>query len=165
MGDRLVWAGGAAPSYIFTGSPAVFCGGGHRLSGQKIVRSGNQLQFSSGIQGNITFQGEVFTLRADRAEIIQGDNTAQGASIKEVRLLGRVECSAKTYRFASKEATIAFENNQPRRIIASGGTSLQGSLGGGTGEAIELVFEQGSNQPSINWSGQVRGKVEVPFGR
>jgi hypothetical protein len=82
-----------------------------------------------------------------------------------VRLLGRIECSAKTYRFASREASITFENNQPRRILASGGTSLQGSLGGGAGDAIELIFEQGSNQPSVKWSGQVRGKIEVPFGR
>jgi hypothetical protein len=166
VGDRLVWAGGEAPSYIFTGSPSVFTGAGHRLSGQKIVHSGDKLQFPSGIQGTITFQGETFTLRADRAEITQGgDAASRGVSIEEVRLRGRVECSAKSYRFASREATITFENNQPKRILASGGTSLQGSLGGGAGDSIEIVFEQGSAQPSINWLGQVRGKVDVPLGR
>jgi lipopolysaccharide export system protein LptA len=168
QGDRLVWSDRPLPSYIFTGNPVVLSGDAHRLSGKIIIHSNNQLQFTSGIQGNITFQGEMFTLRADNAVIIRDDNIAPEGTevlIKEVRLVGRVECSAKSYRFSSKEASITFENNQPRRILASGGTSLQGSLGSGVGDSIELIFEQGSDHPNINWSGQVRGKIGVSLGR
>jgi hypothetical protein len=167
-GDRLVWDESPEPVYTFTGKPAVLIGLERRLSGEKIIRKNNQLQFPQGIQGSLNMQGETLTLRADRADIIGGDNmgsSVSGISIKEARLAGRVECLTENYRFSAQEAIITFDNNQPSKIIAKGKTSLQGSLGSGVGEYLELTFEKGKKQPHINWSGQVRGKFEAPFDK
>jgi hypothetical protein len=166
-GDSLVWDERPEPTYTFMGHPAVLTGLDRRFSGEKIVHSNNQLQFPSGIRGSLNFQGETFTLRAGNAEIIGNSPTAgrTGASVKEVRLMGSVECSTQSYRFSAKEANIVFDGSQIKRITARGGTSLQGSLGSGFGDVLELAFEPGKSQPRATWSGQVRGEVEVPLGR
>jgi hypothetical protein len=172
-GNRLVWNERPEPVSIFTGNPAVLTGIAHRFAGEKIIHTGDKLQFTSGIQGNINYQGETFTIRADNAEVLgksngNGSNASvgrSGISLREIRLRGRVECSAQNYRFSSREATIAFENNRPVKIMAKGRTLLQGSLGSGSGESMELVFEQGNNQPKVSWSGQVRGEIEVFLDR
>jgi len=166
-GNRMVWEEKPDPAYTFTGNPAILTNTERRLSGDVIFQTGNQLIFPSGIQGSITFKGETFTLRADRAEII-GDGTSQGThsiSLSEIRLSGRVECSAPDYRFSSRDASIKFDGDRPRHIEAKGGISLQGSLGSGFGDTLELFFENGWRQPNINWSGGVRGKVEVSIDR
>ena len=167
-GNRLIWYEKPEPVYIFTGNPVVITGLDRRFSGEKIIHTGNQLQFPSGIHGNFNFRGETFTLRADSAEIIGNENIGSGGTnvpIKEVRLIGRVECSAQSYRFSSKEATIVFDGNRPRQITARGDASLHGSLGSGFGDTFELTFEQGRSQPLISWFGRVRGKVEVSLDR
>ncbi|MDR2697300.1 MAG: hypothetical protein LBB40_02360 [Holophagales bacterium] len=167
-GDRLIWDESPEPVYTFTGNPTVLVGIDRRLAGEKIVHKNNQLQFPNGVQGSLNFQGETFTLKADNAVIIGNENIAPGTSatlVREVRLTGRVECSAQGYRFSSKEANIIFENNRPKQITAKGDASLHGSLGSGSGDILELTFEQGKSKPLINWSGRVRGKTEVPFER
>jgi hypothetical protein len=166
-GDSLVWDETPEPTYTFMGNPAVLTGLDRRFSGEKIVHSNNQLQFPSGIRGSFNYQGETFTLRAANAEITGNSPAAgrTGASIKEVLLTGSVECLAQSYRFSSKEAVIFFDGNQLKRITAKGGTSLQGSLGSGFGDVLELTFEQGKSQPLVTWSGQVRGEVEVSLGK
>ncbi|MDR0498700.1 MAG: hypothetical protein LBH03_03050 [Holophagales bacterium] len=167
-GDSLIWNEFPESVYTFTGKPTVLIGLDRRLAGEKIVHIGNQLQFPSGIQGSFNFQGETFTLKADNAIFVGDENIVSGASaksIKEVRLMGSVEYSAKSYKFSSKEAIITLENNRLKQITAKGGVSLQGNLGSGIGDILELTFEQGRNQPFINWSGRARGKVEVYFDR
>jgi len=167
QGDSLVWDEMPEPTYTFAGNPAVMMGLDRRFAGEKIVYSSNQLQFPQGIRGSFSFQGDTFSLRAAKAGIIGNDTASgkMGASIKEVRLLGGVECSAQRYRFSSKEAIIAFDGNQLKRITAKGGASLHGSMGDGTGDVLELTFEPGRSQPLVTWSGQVRGNVEVPLDR
>ena len=163
-GDRLVWDEIPESVYTFIGHPAVLIGLDRRLSGEKIIHMSNQLQFPSGIQGSLNFNGETFILKADRAEIIGDDNTGSSRaaiSIREVRLVGRVECAGQNYKFSSKEARIAFDKNRLRQITAKGGVSLHGSLGNGFGDTFELIFEEGKNQPVVNWSGRVRGNIEV----
>ena len=161
-GNSLIWNESPESIYTFTGNPAVLTGLERRLSGEKIIRKNNQLQFPLGIQGSLNIQGETFGLRADRAEVVGNDNIN---SIKEAHLIGRVECLTETYRFSAQEAIITFDNNRISKIIAKGEASLQGSLGSGVGEFLELNFEQGKSRPRINWSGQVRGKIEAPFGK
>jgi hypothetical protein len=166
-GDSLVWDERPEPNYTFIGNPAVLTGLDRRFSGERIVHSNNQLQFPSGIRGSFNFQGETFTLRAANAEMI-GNSPVAGsgnATIKEVRLTGNVECSAQSYRFSSKETVILFDGNRLKRITAKGGASLQGSLGSGFGDVLELSFEQGKSLPLLTWTGQVRGVVEVSLGR
>jgi hypothetical protein len=161
----LIWNEFPESTYTFTGKPANLAGLDRRLSGETIIHSNNRLYFPSGIQGNLNFQGETLTLRADNAEIIGDDVNSEffNTSIKELRLKGRVECSAQAYRFSSKETQISLKNNRIERIIAFGGTRLHGSLGSGMGDTLELVFQPGENQPVVSWTGKVRGKVEVPF--
>jgi hypothetical protein len=167
-GGRLIWDESPEPVYTFIGTPAVLVGLDRRLAGEKIVHKSNQLQFPNGVQGSLNFQGETFTLKADNAVIIGNDNIGSGrsaVSVKEVRLAGRVECSAESYRFSSEEAIITFQNNRLKQITAKRSASLQGSLGSGIGDIMELTFEQGTSKPIISWSGRVRGKAEVPFER
>jgi len=167
-GDRLVWSENPEFIYTFTGHPAVLIGLDRRLSGEKIIHTSNQLQFPSGIQGNFNFNGETFSVKADKAEIIGDENIGSGrsvTSIKELRLSGRVECVGQNYNFSSREARITLDNNRLRRITATGGVSLYGSLGSGFGDDFELIFEEGKNQPIVNWSGRVRGRIEVPLER
>ena len=167
-GNTLIWDDSPEPVYTFTGNPAVLVGLDRRLAGEKIVHKSNQLQFPNGVQGSMNFQGETFTLKADNAVIIGNDTNASDKSaalVKEVRLMGRVECSAQSYRFFSEEAIIKFDNNRPKQIMAKRGVSLQGGLGSGIGDILELTFEQGKSKPIINWSGRVRGKAEVAFER
>jgi hypothetical protein len=166
-GDGLVWDEAPAPAYTFTGNPAVLASLDRRFSGERIVYSNDRLQFPAGIRGSLNFQGETFTLRAANAEMI-GSGPASGkggVSIGEVRLTGSVECSGQGYRFSSKEAIILFDGDQLKRITAKGGASLQGSLGAGSGDTLELTFVQGKSQPQVTWTGQVRGVVEVSLDR
>ena len=167
QGNRLTWTEKPDSVYTLTGNPATMAGPGRRLSGNVISRYDDQLQFPSGIQGSITFRGETFTLSANRAEIIRNNAypAERGISLSEIRLSGRVECSAPGYRFSSREVRIVFEDDRPRQLTASGGISLQGSIGSGFGDTIELVFDQGWGQPRINWSGRVQGNAEVSVGR
>ena len=171
QGDSLTWDGAIEPTYTFIGKPVVLFGLGRRLTGEKIIQKGNRLIFSSGIQGNITFQGEAFTLRADRAEMIGPENAAPKVArtadfrLTEVKLSGRVECSGQGYRFSSREALITFDGNRPAKIVAKGEATLQGSVGSGSGETMELIFQRGETMPRIQWAGSVRGKHEVPIGR
>jgi hypothetical protein len=123
------------------------------------------------VQGNITFQGEAFSLRADRAEMVgtekDGAKGSQAADLRltEIALYGRVECSGQGYRFSSNEALIVFDGNRPTRVLAKGRAALQGSAGSGVGDALEILFEPGKAMPRIQWVGGVRGKHEVPLGR
>jgi hypothetical protein len=167
MGDRLHMAESQEPTYTFTGRPAVLVGFDRRLQGAKIIRRGHLLLFPNGFQGHLNYRGETMTLRADTAEISSpSDLIGTGHEIKEARLSGRVEGSAQGVKFSSKEATITFDSgNQPRLIVAKGGTALHGSLGSGFGETLELAFEPGKSQPTLSWTGHVRGKIEVDLER
>jgi len=167
-GNSMIWDDSPEPVYTFIGTPAVLVGIDRRLAGEKIVHKNNQLQFPNGVQGSMNFQGETFTLKADNAVIIGSESNVSGRAgtlVKEVRLLGRVECSAQSFRFSSEEAIITFENNRPKQITAKRYASLQGSLGNGVGDVLELKFEQGKSKPLINWTGRVRGKADVVIGQ
>jgi len=171
QGDSLTWDGADEPTYIFLGKPVVLFGLGRRLTGEKIVQKGNSLLFPSGMQGNIAFQGEAFTLRADRVEIIGPPNAAPRVTksadfrLSEIKLFGRVECSGQGYRFSSREALITFDGNRPAKVVAKGDATLQGNAGSGSGDTMELIFQRGETMPRVQWAGNVRGNHEVPIGR
>ncbi|MCL1892820.1 MAG: hypothetical protein FWG02_01115 [Holophagaceae bacterium] len=167
-GNSLVWSENPNPSYVFSGNPAVLTGMGRRISGEKIIQSETQLEFPNGIQGSITFKGDTFTLRADRA-IFQGkknsNNAGPGISLTEITLSGGVECSAPSYRLSSKTASLKFDNDRMVLITATGGIIFDGSLGSGVGDTLELIFDDDSKPPQIKFSGSVQGKIDVPIGR
>lgn len=140
-GQRLLWEG---DTWVLSGQPAVWTRLRERLSGPKVVRTGDILAFPDGLSGQLRASEGDLTLRADRGES-RGDR---------ILLRGRVECDGLGWQVAAD--TLTFElapGRVVRRILAAGSVTLRGRMGEGRGEALEV--DQATQQ--ARWQGRVRG--------
>ncbi len=150
-GTRLLWDDskkGVPPSWMIQGRPATWSRLRERLSGLRILRQGERLQFPEGIIGSLAAsQGDV-TLRAD-----SGDSDPA-----KVTLSGHVECQGLGWRLRADRISVVLG---PGRIVktvrAEGGVQLRGRMGEGRGEALDLDI----TTQMARWQGRVRGLAET----
>ena len=145
-GDRLAWEG---ETWTFQGRPATWVQLRQRLAGPRIVRRLNLIQFPDGVSGALAAAEGDLTIRADKGE----------GSPDQVMLDGRVECFGQGWRMKAERITAKLgPGGVVQHITAKGAVSLQGSLGEGWGDALELDLTRGTH---AQWLGKVNGTAEV----
>lgn len=140
-GQRLIWAG---DQWTLLGRPATWNRLRERLSGHRLVRKGDRLVFPEGLSGSLATPDGDITLRADRGQ-------------REPVMLvveGQVEVQGRGWTLKADRVEVGLA---PGRVVkevkASGRVSLEGLLGKGLGNALELDL---MNRRTI-WSGRVHG--------
>jgi len=143
-GDRLEWE---QETWTFTGRPATWERLRERLSGPRVVRKGERIEFPQGINGALAAPEGNLVLRADQGRSETG----------RIVLTGRVECRGQGYRIQADQVEIGLgPGNLVKRIAAVGQVQLEGRMGEGRGDLLELDPGAGT----ANWQGKVRGRVE-----
>jgi hypothetical protein len=144
QGAQLRWEGEA---WILTGRPAVWHRLQERLSGPRVVRAGERVEFPDGLAGQVQASAGDLFLRADH-----GESTAD-----RITLRGHVECEGLGWQVGADLLTVQFGPGRVvRNLQARGGVSLRGRMGEGRGEA--LTVDPASQQ--VVWQGRVRGLSE-----
>jgi len=145
-GDRLTWEDEV---WTFRGRLATWTQARHRLAGSIIIRRNEVLRFPEGLSGTLGAQEGDLTIRSDRAE---GTPT-------QIVLEGRVECGGQGWRLKAERIVATLGPGQMvQTLSAKGSVSLQGSLGEGWGQALELDLTRGAR---AKWLGKVSGIAEV----
>ena len=140
-GQRLTWVG---EQWILTGRPATWSRLRERLSGNRLIRKGENMLLPEGLSGALATADGDITLRSDRGER------------ESDRLLveGQVEVQGRGWTLKADRVVVLVG---PGRIVksvkANGRVSLEGQLGRGLGDALEL--DLGRRQTT--WSGRVHG--------
>ena len=149
-GSQLLWEAGA---WTLRGNLATWTRLRERLSGPRIIRSGDRLDFPDGLQGAEAGPDGDLTVRAAQGH---GDD-------QNLQLSGGVACSGPGWRVEAPAVTVAFgPGHVVKGIHASGGASLKGRFGEGKGEALDMTFP--SNAPAVvRWQGRVRGEGETSW--
>jgi hypothetical protein len=145
-GARLVWEDAV---WTLTGRPAAWSRLRERLSGPRIIRKGETVNFPEGLSGTLAAaDGDLF-LRAEHGQ-------SEG---QKITLSGGVECQGQGWRLAADAVTVLVGPDRTAKLIqATGAVTLRGRLGEGQGEALEL--EPGTQ--TAKWQGRVRGKGANP---
>lgn len=144
-GDRLVWE---EEAWTFTGKPATWQRIRERLSGPRIVRKNDHISFPEGLNGALAADEGDLLLRADCGESVPG----------RIQLEGRVECRGQGYRIQADRVEVEVgAGNTVQRIQARGKVQLEGAMGEGRGDFLDLDPQA----RSARWEGKVRGRVEV----
>lgn len=141
-GAKLVWEDAL---WTLTGRPAAWNRLRERLSGPRIVRKADQVNFPEGLNGTLAAaDGDLF-LRAEKGQ-------SEG---QKITLSGGVECQGQGWRLGADTVIISLGPDRSVKLVQAQGTvSLRGRLGEGQGEALEL---EPATQ-SVRWQGHVRGK-------
>ncbi|HET6329875.1 MAG TPA: hypothetical protein VFF76_03720 [Holophagaceae bacterium] len=149
-GNQLLWEAGA---WTLRGNPATWTRLQERLSGPRIIRAGDRLDFPDGLQGAEAGPDGDLTVRA-----------AQGHGDGQSLLLGGgVACTGPGWRVEAPAITVTFgPGHVVKAIHASGGASLKGRYGEGKGEALDMAFGAGA-PPVVRWQGRVRGEGETSW--
>jgi hypothetical protein len=144
-GDKLVWD---KETWTLTGRPATWDGLRERLSGPKIVRKDDLIQFPDGLNGAFSAPEGDIVIRADHAEAKTG----------VVRLSGRVDCQGLGWHLQGDQATVYLgPDNHLKTITSKGAVTLRGNISQGKGESLDLDLEKGV----ARWQGLVKGLTEV----
>ncbi|MFZ1377835.1 MAG: LptA/OstA family protein [Geothrix sp.] len=141
-GAKLVWEDAL---WTLTGRPAAWTRLRERLSGSRILRKGEQVNFPEGLSGALAAaDGDLF-LRAERGQ----------SEVQKITLSGGVECQGQGWRLAADTVVVTLGADRSVKVVqAKGSVSLRGRLGEGQGEALELEPET----QTVKWQGRVRGK-------
>ena len=140
-GDGLLWEDA---QWTLSGRPATWTRLRERLSGNRIVRKGDRLDFPEGLSGALAATDGDLTLRAGRGE----------SELTEIRLSGGVEVQGAGWRLLADRVTLRLGAGRAVQMVqAQGAVSLRGRLGEGQGEALDL--EPATR--SVKWRGRVKG--------
>ncbi len=140
-GDSLLWEDA---QWTLTGRPATWTRLRERLSGSRIQRKGERLDFPEGLSGALAGTDGDLTLRAGRGE----------SDTLEVHLEGGVELQGAGWRLLAERVTLRLGAGRTVQTVqAQGAVSLRGRLGEGQGEALDL--EPATR--SVRWRGRVKG--------
>ncbi|HTL98428.1 MAG TPA: hypothetical protein VL181_06445 [Holophagaceae bacterium] len=149
-GSQLIWEAG---SWTLRGNPATWTRLRERLSGPRIIRSGQTLDFPEGLQGAEAGADGDLTLRAGQG---RGDDLV-------LHLTGGVSCGRSDWRVEAPEVTVTFApGHVVKAIHASGGASLKGRYGEGKGQALDLSLPAGA-PAVVRWQGRVSGEGETSW--
>lgn len=145
-GARLVWQDAL---WTLTGRPAAWSRSRERLSGPTIQRRAETVSFPEGLNGTLASSEGDFFLRAQRGK-------SEG---QKITLEGGVECQGQGWRLSADSVTVLVAPDRTvQQVQARGAVTLQGRLGEGQGEALEL--DPGAH--TARWQGRVRGKGAGP---
>ncbi len=140
-GATLVWEDA---QWTLAGRPATWSRLRERLSGNRILRKGERLEFPEGLSGALSASDGELTMRA-----AQGESDAS-----EVRLTGGVEVQGQGWRLLAERVTLKLGAGRAVQLVKAEGTvSLRGRLGEGQGDALELE----PSARAVRWHGRVRG--------
>lgn len=149
-GDLLVWEGGA---WTLQGNLATWTRLRERLTGPRIIRKGDRMDFPEGLQGAEAGPDGDLSVRAAQGH---GDD-------QSLQLSGGVTCSGPGWRVAAPSVTVVFApGHVVKAIHASGGASLKGRYGEGKGEALDMTLPAGA-PAVVRWQGRVRGEGETSW--
>ncbi len=140
-GATLVWEDA---QWTLTGRPATWSRLRERLSGNRILRKGDRLEFPEGLSGALSATDGELTLRAALGE----------SDATEIRLTGGVEVQGQGWRLLAERVVLKLGAGRAVQLVkAEGAVSLRGRLGEGQGDALEL--EPAAR--AVRWHGRVRG--------
>ena len=143
-GQRLVWEG---ETWNLTGRPAVWTRLRERLSGPRVLRTGDHVVFPDGLVGLLQAAEGDLSLRAEHGE-------SEG---ERITLRGHVECDGLGWQVAAESLTVELGAGRVvKRIQARGGVTLRGRMGEGRGQALDV---DPANQ-QVKWQGRVKGLSE-----
>jgi hypothetical protein len=119
-----------------------------RLTGPRVVRTGDLLEFPAGIAGAVAALDGDINIQADRAR-------AEG---NRIRLEGRVECQGQGWNLQADRTSVTLgPGNMVKQVQADGGVFLRGRLGEGRGDSLRLD----PNGRTVQWLGRVKATAEV----
>jgi hypothetical protein len=140
-GQRLTWMG---EQWTLTGRPATWNRLRERLSGHRLIRKGEHLLFPEGLSGSLLTPDGDITLRADRGE----------RELERLRVEGQVEVQGRGWTVKADRVVVELGPGRVvREVKARGRVSLEGQLGRGLGDSLDL--DVGRRQAA--WSGRVHG--------
>lgn len=143
--DALVWED---KRFTLTGRPVTVNRFRERLTGPRVVRTGDQMEFPAGIAGAVAALDGDINLQADRA-------LAEGS---QIRLEGRVECQGQGWNLQADRTSVTLgPGNMVKQVQADGGVFLRGRLGEGRGNSLRLD----PNGKTVQWLGRVKATAEV----
>jgi len=145
QGDTLVWVNN---TFTLTGRPVTVNQFRERLTGPRLVRTGDLLDFPDGIAGALA--------------ALDGDINLQAARGKVQRTLinldGRVECQGQGWNLQADHISVTLgPGNMVKQVNGNGAVVLRGRMGEGRGDA--LVLDPGLK--TATWLGRVKAVTEV----
>jgi hypothetical protein len=145
QGDNLVWENNR---YTMTGRPVTMTRIRERLTGPRVVRTGDLLEFPDGLAGALAALDGDINLQADHGRV-------QGSLIN---LDGRVEAQGQGWSLQADRISVTLgAGNMVKKVNGNGGVYLRGRLGEGRGEALTLD----PVQKTATWLGRVKAVTEV----
>jgi len=140
-GQRLAWSG---EQWILSGRPATWTRLRERLSGARLVRRGDRLTFPEGVSGALATVDGDLTLRADRGE----------RETTQLFVEGQVEVRGRGWTLKADRVTVELAPGRVvRQVRARGRVVLEGQMGRGQGESLDL--DPAGRQAT--WAGRVHG--------
>jgi len=143
--DALVWENNR---FTLTGRPVTVTQLRERLTGPRVLRTGELLEFPDGLAGAVAALDGDINLQADR-----------GRALKTViNLDGRVECQGQGWSLQADRTSVTLgPGNMVKHVQADGAVFLRGRLGEGRGDSLLLD----PNQKTAKWLGRVKATAEV----
>jgi hypothetical protein len=119
-----------------------------RLTGPRVVRTGDLMEFPDGLAGALVALDGDINLQADRGKALP----------TIINLDGRVEAQGQGWSLQADRISVTLgAGNMVKQVNANGAVFLRGRMGEGRGEA--LVMDP--NQKTVNWTGRVKAVTEV----
>jgi hypothetical protein len=145
QGDGLVWENNR---YTLTGRPVTMNRFRERLTGPRLVRTGDVLTFPDGIAGALAALDGDINLQADRGTVLP----------TVINLDGRVEAQGQGWSLQADHISVTLgAGNMVKQVNGKGGVNLRGRMGEGRGDALVLD----PNLKTADWVGRVKGTTEV----
>ena len=145
QGDTLVWENNL---YTLVGRPVTASRFRERLTGPRLVRRGELLDFPDGVAGALAALDGDINLQADRGR----------ATRTLIELDGRVEVQGQGWRLQADHISVTLgAGDMVKQVDGKGGVFLQGRLGEGRGDALVLD----PNLKTAHWLGRVKAVTEV----
>lgn len=140
-GQKLTWAG---EEWTLLGRPATWNRLRERLSGHRLVRKGEQMLLPEGLSGALATADGDITLNADRGE----------RERDRLKVEGQVEIQGRGWTLKADSVLVLLAPGRVvQRVRAAGRVTLEGQLGRGHGEALDLDL----TRRQATWTGRVRG--------
>lgn len=145
QGDALVWENNR---FTLTGRPVTMNRFRERLTGPRLVRTGDLLDFPDGIAGALAALDGDINLQADHGKVQR----------TVINLDGRVQVQGQGWSLQADRISVTLgAGNMVKQVNGNGAVLLRGRMGEGRGDA--LVLDPGSK--TANWLGRVKGFTEV----
>ena len=143
--EALVWENN---SLTLTGRPVTVVRFRERLTGPRLVRTGDLLDFPDGIAGALAAVDGDISLQADHGKVQRS----------LINLDGRVEAQGQGWSLQADRISVTLgPGNMVKQVNGNGAVFLRGRMGEGRGDA--LVLDPGLK--TANWLGRVKAVTEV----